>query len=179
MNKKLNLFRTIFQRSFSDNLKKRNSIGRLINLNIKDSKDFKDSKDINDTKDIKDKYIINGNTRKLQYEKNVKEFPIIAACTAESYDFSRLLPFLQKNFQLSPFICDEVLHVKMPTKSGEVFFFKNGSMVFWSTDAEADDERLLQELKENLLPTIKAFEISSFKEADFEELSYKVTPSNR
>lgn len=138
-----------FFRSFSG--KKRNSIGRLISLNH----------------EIKDNV------------KNKSIYPIFAACTAESYDFSKLLPFLQKNFHLSPFICDEVLHVQMPMKRGEVFFFKNGSLVFWSNDAEADEDNLLTGLKETLLPTIKSFEVSPFKEADFEELNYKYVNNSK
>jgi uncharacterized Rmd1/YagE family protein len=131
--------------------KKRNSIGRLISLND----------------EIKDKAT----------NKNKVIYPIVAACTAESYDFAKLLPFLQKNFNLSPFICDEVLHVQMPTKRGEVFFFKNGSLVFWSNDAETGEENVLTGLKETLLPIIKSFEVSPFKEADFEELNYKYVNS--
>lgn len=137
------LTRNFLKRYFSG--KKRNSIGRLISLN----------------NEIKENV------------KNKSIYPIVAACTAESYDFSRLLPFLQKNFHLSPFICDEVLHVQMPSKRGEVFFFKNGSLVFWSNDSDVNEETLLTGLKETLLPTIKSFEVSPFKESDFEELNYK------
>ena len=135
-------------RHFSGN--KRNSITRLINKNN-----------------------ASNNSVFNQIKNKSSIYPIVAACTAESYDFSKLLPFLQKNYQLSPFICDEVLHVQMVTRRGEVFFFKNGSLVFWSNDSETSEKDLLTALKESLLPTIKSFEVAPFKEADFEELNYK------
>lgn len=150
------LARTLFRQFSGETVKKRNSLGRLISLN-------KESKEKNVGNLVKNKSI----------------YPIVAACTAESYEFSKLLPFLQKNFNLSPFICDEVLHVQMPTKKGEVFFFKNGSLVFWSNDAESSEQKLLDGLKDSLLPTIKAFEVSPFKEPDFEELTYKYTNNSR
>lgn len=148
---------------------KRNSIGRLISLN-------------------KEVVAVSSAARPVQQssQPTAKQllprqqvFPIVAACTAESYDFASLLPFLQKNFQLSPFICDEVLHAQIPTKKGEVFFFKNGSMVFWSGDSEIGEEGLLDGLKESFLPIIKKFEVSPFKEPDFEGLSYKTATNQR
>lgn len=150
-----------FSRKFSSEaFKKRNSLGRLISLN-------------KETKPTSGKLI----QSTIQQGNSV--YPIIAACTAESYDFSKLLPFLQKNFQLSPFICDEVLHVQMPVKRGEVFFFKNGSLVFWSNEAGVDEDVLLKSLNVTLLPTIKEFEVSPFSKPDFEELSYKYTTSSK
>lgn len=125
--------------------------------------------------------LINKNTTSGSGNSTIKNkssiYPIVAACTAESYDFSKLLPFLQKNYHLSPFICDEVLHVQMLTKRGEVFFFKNGSLVFWSSDSETREQDLLTDLKESLLPSIKSFEMAPFKVADFEELNYKYANS--
>lgn len=151
-------------RSFSEasSLKKRNSIGRLI------GKDLLREKNSSVTVSV----IPQRQNESLLY-------PIVAACTAESYDFPKLLPFLQKNYTLSPFICDDVLHVQIPNKSGEVFFFKNGSLVFWSNNSEIDEENLLVELKMNLLPKIKSFEVSPFDEPDFEELNYKITSVQR
>lgn len=149
--------RSLLRHFSGETVKKRNSIGRLISLN-------KETRDKN----------VQSNQNQM---KNKSIYSIVAACTAESFDFAKLLPFLQKNFHLSPFICDDVLHVQMPTKQGEVFFFKNGSLVFWSNDAESSEQNLLEGLKETLLPTIKDFEISPFKEADFEELNYKYTNS--
>ena len=148
------LLSRVGRRLFSDSSalnKRNNSIGRLIG------------------KDLKDKVSI-----QQQQNKTTSLNRIVAACTAESYNFAKLLPFLQKNFSLSPFICDEVLHVQIPSEKGQVFFFKNGSMVFWSTDSEdVDEETLMKRLKTNLLPKIKPFEISPFDEPDFEELDYK------
>ena len=139
-------------------IRKRKTIGRLINSNLsRDSlKPFKASQAVQN--------------------KQSSLYPVVAACTAESYDFAKLLPYLQKNFLLSPFICDEVLHVQIPNRKGEVFFFKNGSLVFWSNqNSEMDEEGLLKELKSSILPSISSFEVSPFKEPDFEELAYKIS----
>lgn len=145
---------SVLRRKFSgEAFKKRNSISRLISLNKEPKQNAK--------------------------TMNKSVYPIIAACTAESYDFSKLLPFLQRNFHLSPFICDEVLHVQIPAKQGEAFFFKNGSLVFWSSDADANEDVLLESLTGSLLPTIKEFEVSPFKEPDFEELSYKILSNSK
>lgn len=155
---------SVVLKRFSGSASKRNSIGRLISLN-------------KETTAVSPRIVQNNQPLMKLLTKPV--FPIVAACTAESYDFASLLPFLQKNFQLSPFICDEVLHAQIPSKKGEVFFFKNGSMVFWSGDSEIGEEGLLEGLKESFLPTIKKFEVSPFREPDFEGLSYKTTSSQR
>lgn len=142
---------------------KRNSIGRLISLNKETKKE--------------DENVFVKASKQNVSTKQV--YPVVAACTAESYDFSKLLPFLQKNFQLSPFICDEVLHARIPNKKGEIFFFKNGSLVFWSIDSEIGEGSLLEGLKESFLPTIKKFEVSPFKQADFEGLYYKIVSNQK
>ena len=147
-----------FSKRFSGS--KRNSIGRLISLNKESEKEA---------------VLI----RPKQSPPSRQVFPIVAACTAESYDFSSLLPFLQKNFQLSPFICDEVLHAQIPNKKSEIFFFKNGSLVYWSGDSEIGEDGLLEGLKASFLPIIKKFEVSPFREPDFEGLSYKVVSNQR
>ena len=161
----LSRFSVVFKR-FSGS--KRNSIGRFISLNKETS--VKEAT-------ASSRQVQNSHPNAKQPPRQV--FPIVAACTAESYDFSGLLPFLQKNFQLSPFICDEVLHAPIPTKKGEIFFFKNGSLVFWSSDSEIGEEGLLEGLKESFLPAIKKFEVSPFKEPDFEGLSYKFASNQR
>jgi uncharacterized Rmd1/YagE family protein len=144
-------------------VKKRNSLGRLISLK---------------------KESVGGPVCALKPSSGDrvpgKLYSVVAACTAESYDFNRLLPFLQKHFQLSPFICDDVLHVQR--NSEEIFFFKNGSLVYWSSEASSSpslssvssDPAVVKTLKQSVLPTLKAFEVSPFKTADFEELSYKL-----
>lgn len=164
-----------FTRTFS-NVKKRNSIGRLISLNTSNTE-----KQLNQTQiqtQTQKNNSISGAT-----SKRTQLYPILAACTAESYDFTKLLPYLQKNFKLSPFICDEVLHIRLDddtdklksaVTAGEVFFFKNGALVYWSGDPESNFEGIGSILKDNLLPTIKPFEVSSFIEPEFEELSYKM-----
>ena len=152
-------FTGLFAISKRFNGNKRNSISRLMNKDI-------------DT-------VSNSNPNNRQKNLSRQVFPVVAACTAESYDFSRLLPFLQKNYQLSPFICDEVLHAQIPAKKSEIFFFKNGSLVFWSGDAEISEEAVLEGLKESLLPIIKNFEMEPFKEPDFEGLSYKIVSNQR
>lgn len=152
------LFRS-FSEASAAALKKRTSIGRLIG------------------KELKDK-IPTASSHKQQQSK-VQLYPIIAACTAESFDFTKLLPFLQKNYTLSPFICDDVLHVTVPDRTGELFFFKNGSLVFWSSEPEVKEEALLAGLKANVLPKIKPFEVTPFDEPDFEELEYKLSTSAR
>lgn len=154
------------------NVKKRNSIGRLISLN---------NNNTNTTEKLQQHQFINQSQKNNSIISVISSkrplYPILAACTAESYDFSKLLPYLQKNFQLSPFICDEVLHIRFDDKA-EVFFFKNGSLVYWSSDSGSNVETIGTILKNDLLPTLKPFEISPFNEPDFEELSYKILPSN-
>lgn len=152
------IFSSPFRQYSADCIKKRNSIGRLINSDL--------NKEASKASKVPKQSIV---------------YPVVAACTAESYDFAKLLPFLQKNFVLSPFICDEVLHVQIPNRKGEVFFFKNGSLVFWcnNQNSERKEANLLRELKSSLLPSIANFEISPFKEPDFEELSYKTSNGPR
>ena len=155
---KLLNIRTILSKYSTDSnsLKKRNSIGRLISLNKEAAISPKSQEAVGTFP---------------------QSFPVVAACTAESYDFGKLLPFLQRNFQLSPFICDDVLHVQR--KSDEIFFFKNGSLVFWSFNSESTRtvdklEDALKNLKEFILPSIRTFEVSPFKVPDFEELTFKL-----
>ena len=159
------------------NVKKRNSIGRLISLN----NNTNTNTNANTEKVQQQHHFINQNQKNNSIISVISGkrplYPILAACTAESYDFSKLLPYLQKNFQLSPFICDEVLHIRLDDKA-EVFFFKNGSLVYWSSDSGSNVETIGTILKNDLLPTLKPFEISPFNEPDFEELSYKILPSN-
>ena len=64
----------------------------------------------------------------------------VAYCTAESYDFERLLQHLQKHFIPSLYF-SEVIHVSLPRapathpehhgQEGDVFYFKDGCVVFW------------------------------------------------
>jgi uncharacterized Rmd1/YagE family protein len=108
-----------------------------------------------------------------------KDQPVIAACVAESFEFPRLLPFLQRHFILSPFICDDVLHVKIPSSKsdvfahpGEIFFFRNGSLVFWSQDLPSQ-ESALNALKTELIPQISQFNQSPYSKVDFEEMHFR------
>ncbi len=111
-----------------------------------------------------------------------KEQPVIAVCVAESFEFSQLLPFLQRHFILSPFICDDVLHIQVPQNrnvsslfahSGEVFFFRNGSLVFWSHDLP-NHESALSALKIELLPHLAQFNQSPYSKVDFEKMSFRL-----
>lgn len=108
-----------------------------------------------------------------------REKPVIAACVAESFEFPKLLPFLQRHFILSPFICDDVLHIQVPANrstifphSGEIFFFRNGSLVFWSHDLPSQ-ESALNALKTGLLPQLSQFNQSPYAKVDFEEMSFR------
>ncbi|KAJ3103252.1 hypothetical protein HK100_004239, partial [Physocladia obscura] len=69
---------------------------------------------------------------------------------AESFNFLSLLPILQQNYILLPFIADDVYHIKIKsdddlysvtsTHSAEVFLFSNGVFVTWgATDEQIDD----------------------------------------
>ncbi|EPZ34020.1 Protein of unknown function DUF155 domain-containing protein [Rozella allomycis CSF55] len=93
--------------------------------------------------------------------------------TALEYNFETLLPYLQRNFILSPQYFNDIYHIKLldpMTKEetqGEVFYFKAGSMIMWDVD-DATSMRLLREIKEH--------EIDSYPEIETEELTYK--PSN-
>lgn len=111
-------------------------------------------------------------------------FPVVAACTADAYDFSKLLPFLQRHFRLSPFICDDALHVQhvqFPSSlttlfphPGEIFFFQNGSFVFWSA-AREDGDAVISALRRGLMPLLRPFEVSPHSEPELEDMSFKPT----
>jgi len=81
--------------------------------------------------------------------------PCVAYCTAESYNFDKLLQTLQKNHFPSLFF-SEVIHVSIPQssynrdlvderKEGDVFYFKDGCVVFWDVP-HAEVSRILEEL---------------------------------
>lgn len=110
-----------------------------------------------------------------------REQPVIAVCVAEAFEFPKLLPFLQRHFIISPFICDDVLHINVPPSKngtclfphpGDIFFFRNGSLVFWSQDME-DHQSALNALKTELLPSLEQFNQSPYKKIDFEEMSFR------
>jgi len=58
----------------------------------------------------------------------------VAYCTAETYDWDALLKALQKDMVPSIYF-SEVIHVNVPNENygedGDVFFFRDGSMVLW------------------------------------------------
>jgi hypothetical protein len=78
----------------------------------------------------------------------------VAYCTAESYNFERLLQSLQKN-RIPSLYFSEVIHVSIPRapptheefdgQEGDVFYFKDGCVVFWDI-AHPHALQLLSEL---------------------------------
>jgi hypothetical protein len=63
----------------------------------------------------------------------------VAYCTAETYDWDALLKGLQKDMVPSIYF-SEVIHVSVPKEAygeeGDVFFFRDGSMVLWDVSPE-------------------------------------------
>lgn len=71
-----------------------------------------------------------------------------------------------QHHQLSHFISDDVLHVRLRDGSGEVFFFQSGSFVFWPAQKESNT------LKE-LMDESKPFQIGPVQSIEHEELDYR------
>lgn len=96
---------------------------------------------------------------------------LYALCTAESYDFSRLKPFLEQRHAVSALACDDVLHCRLALEAAEpaeVFVFENGSFVYWSGAAGAG-EAVLRRVRSMLEP----FEVGSAQAAECEELQFR------
>jgi uncharacterized Rmd1/YagE family protein len=95
---------------------------------------------------------------------------IRAVCTAAEYNFDTLLPYLRQNFILSPHYFEEMLHVKLMDQDektpllGQVFFFKNGSTVFWNVH-DSDIDKIMAEVKNH--------EVSSYNTVETEDLEYR------
>ncbi|TPX71235.1 hypothetical protein SpCBS45565_g01212 [Spizellomyces sp. 'palustris'] len=100
-----------------------------------------------------------------------------AYCTAENYNFSTLLPLLQRKYLLLPFIADDVYHIRLvnPSEStssttghdAEAFLFRDGTFATWgATDAQ----------NAALLRLVKQVEINPYKEAETEWFHYCVDP---
>ncbi|KAJ3015841.1 hypothetical protein HKX48_004345 [Thoreauomyces humboldtii] len=99
-------------------------------------------------------------------------------CTAEAYDFSALLPLLQRSFVLLPYIADDVYHVRLiaPEDGGvdltsgafhdaEAFIFRDGTLATWGASEEAN---------EAILALVKAAEINSYRAPETEWFHYGV-----
>lgn len=97
--------------------------------------------------------------------------PVVALCTAESYNFSKLVPYLQTRYSVSPPVGD-VAHVYIPNPNGEptdIFFFGgSGSFVTWGPP---DTGSFLLNLREDLRP----FEINPTRSVESEEMSFRVS----
>ncbi|KND00545.1 uncharacterized protein SPPG_04853 [Spizellomyces punctatus DAOM BR117] len=98
-----------------------------------------------------------------------------AYCTAENYNFTTLLPLLQRKYLLLPFIADDVYHIRLvnPSESisssaghdAEAFIFRDGTFATWgATDAQ----------NAALLRLVKQVEINPYKEAETEWFHYCV-----
>lgn len=99
-------------------------------------------------------------------EVKLRTNPVVAVCTAESYDFDHLHPFLQKHYGLAPSLAEDVLHVPLADADAEVFIFRNGSFVVWSPP---NTGAFLLELREQLRP----FEVNPTNELESEEMSFR------
>jgi len=84
----------------------------------------------------------------------------VAYCTAETYNWDELLKALQKDMVPSIYF-SEVIHVSVPNETmeeeGDVFFFRDGSMVLW----DVCPARTRQ-----LLSTIEPFQVGAYERAD-------------
>lgn len=84
----------------------------------------------------------------------------VAYCTAETYNWDELLKALQKDMVPSIYF-SEVIHVSVPNENmeeeGDVFFFRDGSMVLW----DVCPARTRQ-----LLATIEPCEVGAYERAD-------------
>ena len=84
----------------------------------------------------------------------------VAYCTAETYKWDELLRALQKDMVPSIYF-SEVIHVSVPNETmdeeGDVFFFRDGSMVLW----DVCPARTRQ-----LLATLEPFQVGSYERSD-------------
>ncbi|KAI8817962.1 uncharacterized protein EV422DRAFT_499524 [Fimicolochytrium jonesii] len=105
-----------------------------------------------------------------------------AYCTAEAYNFSELLPLLQRNYLLLPFIADDVYHIRLvnPTEAPdakpsdssahdvEAFIFQDGTFATWGA-TDAQNRALMQFLKQ--------VEENSYKAPETEWFNYCIDMS--
>ncbi|KAJ1490997.1 hypothetical protein T484DRAFT_3262831 [Baffinella frigidus] len=91
---------------------------------------------------------VNQSSVPLQYRPLGEGPRCVAYCVAESFNFDGLLKVLQRDFVPSIHF-SEVIHISVPDpetrEEGDVFFFQDGSMVFWDV-AQAEKDRLLNEI---------------------------------
>ena len=116
-------------------------------------------------------------------------------CTAENYQFERLFASLKANFDVQPFMADDICHVKLRPpiitsdkqqvvtdaphswegdaaaelpEPADVFFFSNGTFVTWAASEEEIDA---------VLNFVKPFETNSYQQVETEWFDYFFEPS--
>jgi len=97
--------------------------------------------------------------------------PVVALCTAESYNFAKLYPYLQNRYSAAPPI-DDVAHIRVRHSSDapetDIFFFcGSGSFVTW---APPDTGSFLLNLREELRP----FEVKAPGSYESEEMQFRM-----
>ena len=98
----------------------------------------------------------------------------VGYCTAESYDFDRLSKSLQKLNRVPSLFFSEVIHVSLSrnppdieTEEGDVFYFKDGCVVFW----DVPHAQVLQIFEE-----LKGFELGAYDKVTMYELYSEEMP---
>ncbi|KAJ3103251.1 hypothetical protein HK100_004238 [Physocladia obscura] len=101
-----------------------------------------------------------------------------AFSTAESFNFANLLPILQRQYILMPYVADDVYHVRIQSTNAdsvsafeeEAFFFSNGVLVTWGVS----DDNI-----EELLKISNAVGEELYSELEVEWYDYVVDPENK
>lgn len=84
----------------------------------------------------------------------------VSFCTAKSYALNDLLNYF-KNKKHPTKLTRNVLHVSMPKKSADIFFFSHGCFVAWNLKRK-DEISLLSEIKKFSVEPIDKIEVDSF-----------------
>lgn len=100
--------------------------------------------------------------------------PVFACCTADAYNFARLLPVLHERYSVSPYVCDDVLVAKMP-RVGSVFFFRNGSFVVWGAPQPLGQDEDEQAVKREVQQVLAGCEEDPLREVETEEMEYMLS----
>lgn len=128
--------------------------------------------------------MVNNNNNQLLPNRHAsfETFPVVALCTAEAYNFPKMLTHLQQSnsplgLRICPTISEDVIHLQStPAGPGDgdssnlatnVFVFKNGSFVTW---APPDPGSFLLTLREQLRP----FEINPTTAVETEQMEVRL-----
>lgn len=140
--KRIAMFLKLARKYFSSSTNKRNTLRRLVDQS----------------------------TNSIQLDAS-KKLPVIACCTADSYQVKTLLPVLQQHFQVHPVASEDVLVAKTHDND-TVYFFLSGSFVVWCGSPTG------KTVVEQIRRLISASEQDSLKTIELEEMEYATTESD-